>query len=163
MNSNKLVLTASLTVLVGLILVLAATTALAAKPERQKFTLVVRDAEGVFAPADFFTSPFQLNEQATEDAPVARNGTVVGRSETIYTVTRVAGEDVGIVIECSIELPEGNLFFNGSGRLADAVSGIALPVVGGTGAYAGARGTVLAVSAGDGPPSTTLKFDITTK
>jgi hypothetical protein len=126
------------------------------------FTVVVRDADAAVAPADFFTAAPQPNAQATEDAPVYDGNEKIGLAETVYTITRVAGDDVDVMVECSVELPDGNLLFNGTTHLADVTSGTAFPVVGGTGAYARARGVVTATGAADGS-TTTLDFDISTK
>jgi hypothetical protein len=78
------------------------------------------------------------------------------------TITRVADDDVAAMIECSVELPEGNLLFNGSAHFADLGTGAVLPVAGGTGRYAGASGVVTMVAAADGS-STALTFKIRTK
>jgi hypothetical protein len=67
------------------------------------------------------------------------------------------------MLECSVELPEGNIFFNGSVHGADVMNGTGavVPVVGGTGRYAGAEGTVSAVEGRDGA-SKVMTFDIST-
>jgi hypothetical protein len=80
----------------------------------------------------------------------------VGPPETIVTIKR-AGDDPAGIIECSVELPEGNILFNGSLHLADIGNGVDIPVVGGTGSYAGAKGVVTMTGARDGS-STQLKF-----
>src|SRR5205823_11632671 len=87
------------------------------------------------------------------------DGQAVGLAETVYTVTRVHGDDIDVMIECSVELPEGNILFNGTGHLADIGSGITVPVVGGTGRYMAAAGTVTMHATSDG--NTRLDFDIT--
>lgn len=133
----------------------------AADRNHRTFTLVAQESEATLTPADAFNAPAQ-NAQASEDAPVYRNGKKVGLAETVITFTRVAGDDVVAMIERSIELPEGNLLFNGSAHLADLAKGAAVPVVGGTKAYNEAAGTVIMVASEDGS-KTTLKFDITTK
>jgi len=78
-------------------------------PAKSRFTVVSQDSEGTFTPADFFTSPPVQNAQASIDAPIYRSGQKVGQAETIVTITRVAGDDVAAMIECSVELPEGNI------------------------------------------------------
>ena len=125
-----------------------------------KFTLVVDDPNGVVIPSNFFDN-FQPNAQGSEDAPVLRDGKAVGLAETVYTVTRMHGDDLVAMIECSIKLPEGNILFNGTAHLADVATGAAVPVVGGTGRYAGASGVVVMSVTSDG--TTKLDFDITTK
>lgn len=126
---------------------------------QSKFTLVVNDTQGTVVPPTFFDN-LQANTQAVEDAPVSRNGQIVGLAETVYTVTRVHNDDIAVMIECSIELPEGNILFNGTAHLGDVESGAAVPVVGGTGRYAGASGTVVMSVTSDG--NTTLDFDFAT-
>jgi hypothetical protein len=134
----------------------------AAAPAKATFTVVSQDSEGTFTPADFFASPPVQNAQASIDAPIYRSGQKVGQAETIVTITRVAGDDVAAMVECSVELPEGNILFNGSAHFADLGTGAELPVVGGTGRYAGAAGVVSMVAAADGT-STELSFEIRTK
>ncbi|MGH3468324.1 MAG: hypothetical protein ACRDQF_11395 [Thermocrispum sp.] len=77
----------------------------AASPHHQVFTLVLQETEATLTPADFFSN-LEPNAQAAEDAPVYRGGSKVGLAETVLTVTRAEGEDVAVMIECSIELPE---------------------------------------------------------
>ncbi len=131
----------------------------ASGPGKKDLAVVVRDAEASVSPSDFFTATPKQNAHGTEDAPVYRRAEKVGLAETVYTVTRVAGDDVAIMVECSVELPEGNLVFNGTAHMADVATGATVPLVGGTGAYAGAIGTVTMIGAPDGS-STTLKFHL---
>jgi len=138
--------------------VLISRAAPAADPQRQSFTVVVQDSEAAVSPADFLDHLTQGAQEA-EDAPLYRDGKKIGLAETIVIVTRVAGDDVAGLIACSVELPEGNLLFHGSAHLAGLATGAALPVVGGTGTYRGARGTVTLIAAEDGT-HTTLNFDI---
>ena len=130
----------------------------AANQRHMRFAVVVRDAEGTIEPPDFGAAP-SVGQQATEDAPVYRDGTKVGDAEIVYTITRIAGEDVAGIIECSVELPEGSLFFNGSFHFGDLATGAVLPVLGGTGRYAGYTGTVTGTVSGDGTRSK-LDFDL---
>jgi hypothetical protein len=44
-------------------------------------------------------------------------------------VTR-AGDDPVVIIECSVELPSGNVLFNGSMHLGGLADGAPVPVVG---------------------------------
>ena len=125
--------------------------------EQSRFTLVVDDPKGAVVPANFFDN-IQPNAQGSEDAPVLRDGKAAGLAETVYTVTRVNGDDLAMMVECSVELPEGNILFNGTAFLSDLATGAAVPVVGGTGRYAGMSGTVVMSAASDG--TTTLEFDI---
>jgi len=121
--------------------------------------VVAQDSEATITPADFMGRLVQ-NLQAAEDEPVYRDGKRVGLAETTISVTRAEGDDFAAIIACSIELPEGTILFDGSAHLADLGTGATLPVVGGTGACAGARGTVTPIAA-DGA-STTLNFDFST-
>ena len=130
----------------------------ASSPKHQRITVVAQDSEATFAPADFGQAP-EPNQRATEDAPVYRDGHAVGIAETALTLTRVAGDDVAGLIECSVELPEGNILFAGSFHFADLGSGATVPVVGGTAGYAGYTGTVTMVASADAS-QTTLSFDL---
>jgi hypothetical protein len=127
-----------------------------------RFTVVVNDSEGTIAPQDFFEGAPTLNAQATEDAPVYRDGEQVGLAETVFTTTRTDEDDIVWMIECSIELPDGAILFNGTAHLSDFETGGELPVVGGTGIYEGARGTV-GFALVDGGSASELRFDFTTK
>lgn len=128
----------------------------ASNPKHQRITVVAQDSEATFVPADFGQTPAP-NQRATEDAPVYRDGHAVGLAET--ALTRVAGDDVAGLIECSVELPEGNILFAGSFHFADLGSGATVPVVGGAGSYAGYTGTVTMVTSG-GAGQATLSFDL---
>jgi len=152
-------------VVVALILSLSGAASLAgsasAAPSKLHFTVVSQDSESTFTPSDFFTTPPTQNAQASIDAPVYRSGHKVGLAETIVTITRAHADDPAAMIECSVELPEGILLFNGSAHLGDLGTGAVLPVVGGTGRYAHVSGVVTMVAAPDGS-STALTFDIRT-
>lgn len=154
---------ASLIAVAALVLVAAGQSGSAsAAPHKYVFTVVGQDAQGTVTPGDFFTAPPVQNAQASVDVPMSRNGTNVGLAETIITITRVSGDDVVAMIECSVELPGGIVFFNGAAHLADLGTGATLPVVGGTGEYAGASGVVTLVAAADGS-TTDLRFNFSTK
>ncbi len=131
----------------------------AANPHHHRFTVVAHNDEGTITPADFFDDLVQ-NSRASVDAPVYRNGEQVGATETILTVTR-GGDDPTLIIECSVELPDGNVLFNGSFHLTDVADGAGVPVVGGTGRYTGARG-ILLLTVTD-PARPVLAFDFSTK
>lgn len=131
----------------------------ASNPHDHRITLVAHNDEGTMTPGDFFTNLTQ-NAQASIDAPIYRNGVAAGMAETVLTVTR-AGDDVAVMVECSIELADGNIVFNGSAHFADLGAGAAIPVIGGTGRYSGARGTV--VMTVTDPARPILAFDFTTK
>lgn len=76
------------------------------------------------------------------------------------TVTR-AGDDPEAIISCTVELPNGNIHFNGAAHLGDLAKGAVVPVVGGTKAFKRAGGTVVMKSTN--PAQTNLTFDIATR
>ena len=127
--------------------------------DHRQFTVVARDSEGTITPPDFGAAPAQ-GQQAALDAPVYRREQKVGRAETILTITRVSGDGPEVIVECAVVLPKGQILFNGGMRFADLAEGAAVPVVGGTGAYARAAGTVVLQSSD--PAETSLTFDIWT-
>lgn len=147
---------AALAVAVTLI-VLAGANVMSAQ-EGGRFSVVVQDSEATIVPAGLFAE-LAPNVQGIEDAPVYRDGERVGQAATIVTFVRTDQADVIGIIECSVELPEGDLFFNGSFHLADMAQGAVVPVVGGTGEYAGSVGTVT-MKTGDDGRATILEFDI---
>jgi hypothetical protein len=102
-------------------------------------------------------SPAQ-NDTAAADAPVYRKGRKIGRTETVLTITRVTSRDLEATIECTVRLPHGNILFNGAFNFAGLGHGVAVPVVGGTGRYKGAAGTVVAKA--PDPSRTKLTFDL---
>jgi hypothetical protein len=151
-------------VLLGLIalatLALIPASTSGANPHTHRFTVVAHNDEGTMTPAGFFDDALTQNAQASLDAPVYLDGKAVGVAETVVTVTRI-GDDPTLMIECSVELPGGNVVFNGSVHLADFPKGAHLPVVGGTGRYTGARGTTLMTVTDPARP--VLAFDFTMK
>ncbi len=148
---------AAAALLVGTTTAIAASTATAQSPARPfSLRVIEHDSEGTITPVDFGQS-LAPNQQATEDAPAYQDGVKVGLVETVITVVRVTDTDAVAMIECSVELPHGNIFFNGTMHLADLATGAHLPVLGGTGQYIGARGAVTVVGAADGS-STRLTF-----
>jgi hypothetical protein len=135
------------------------TSAASTSRHHQHFTAVSHDALGSITPPDFGANPVQ-NQQAAEDAPLTRGGRTVGRTETVVTVTRVSAHDVEGMVECTVKLPGGTIFFNGAVDVTHLATGVTVPVVGGTGAYEGAAGTV--VMEAPTTASTKLTFDFTT-
>jgi hypothetical protein len=123
------------------------------------FTVVTHDSQGTITPPSFGANPKQ-NDQASEDAPAFRGDHKVGRAETVVTITRVAPNDLEAMIECTVELRQGNVMFNGAFNFNEIANGVSVPVVGGTGRYAGARGTVQLKSTN--PARTRLTFDFAT-
>lgn len=148
---------ASLAIALALVAV-AGANVISAQEDAKQFTVVVQDSEATIVPADLFEN-LAPNAQGIEDAPVYRDGDRVGAAATIVTFIRADDADVIGIIECSIELPEGNLFFNGSFHFADMAEGAVVPVVGGTGDYAGSAGTVT-MTVGDEGRATVLEFDL---
>ncbi|MGH2812778.1 MAG: hypothetical protein ACRDI1_08725 [Actinomycetota bacterium] len=59
------------------------------------------------------------------------------------------GEDWTFILDVTAQLPDGDIVFYGGGRYSELVSesGTTLSVTGGTGAFAGASGTVTIVPA----------------
>lgn len=157
MKRRQLIVSTLVIAAVTAILTIVVTTSTASASKRE-LTVVARDAEATITPADFFEH-LAANEHFSEDAPVYRDGEEVGSAQTLLTITRAAGEDVVGIIECSVELPEGNIFFNGSVHLADITTGADVPVVGGTGDFARYTGTVTMVGTEDGS-ETTLTFQL---
>lgn len=119
-------------------------------------TVVVEDSKSTVTPADFFSNP-AVAETGVEVAPVSVDGQEVGAAQTVVTVT-VTGKDIVGILTCSVELPGGDLLFEGSFHVSDMATGAVLPVIGGTGDYAGAIGTATLTSTPDGA-STKVVFD----
>jgi hypothetical protein len=157
-TQRTVVVALAVAALAGALLIGGTGSAAAKGPGTMSFTVVSQDSEATIAPAEFFANP-TLAGSGIEDAPVYRDGEKVGSAQTVVTATRV-GDDVVGIIECSVELPEGNIFFDGSMHLAELVNGVEIPVVGGTGAYTGVIGVVTMTAAADGS-STTLAFELT--
>ncbi len=106
-------------------------------------------------------------DYAVESQPLLdpTDGSDVGRSLTQLTIVRPVskGQDFEIVLNSTLRLPEGDLALSGGLRFSELFAGASVPVVGGTGAFAGARGTV-AFAAGTvaGQDGFVLSIDITT-
>jgi hypothetical protein len=83
-------------------------------------------------------------DELIEEAPIQDSaGTTIGKSYTVITITsgKSLTDAVGL-IDCSINLNGGVIVFNGQLAMKDMGTGVTVPVVGGTGSYAGAGGTV---------------------
>jgi len=128
----------------------------------------VFDPEGKFerfidnGKADFSAGD-QIIEIHTLLDPV--DGTEAGTIYTEVTILRVVqgGEDFDLTVHCTVVLPEGTIVFYGAFRFSDAVTGVTLPVTGGTGGLELARGTVnITLGELDGAGGATLTFDLTT-
>jgi hypothetical protein len=132
-------------------------------PEHLQFK--VFDREGPYtkmidlAPKGFGPGDSILEHHPLRDPDTGRQA---GRAVTHVRIVRTLGKEnfLGIV-DCTIELPKGDLVFYGAFRASELARGVALPVTGGTGGYLGARGIVTARSAKlGGRPGTELSFDV---
>jgi hypothetical protein len=115
----------------------------------------------VFEIVDLGKTGFGAGDQLVEDAPlVDADGKPLGK--TVTTVAVVSGTgmpDMEGVINCTVELPDGNVLFEGAFEGKDLGAGATLPVTGGTGKYAGASGVVKMIAPSD--KKTELKIDLT--
>jgi hypothetical protein len=109
---------------------------------------------------DLGKTGFGAGDQVLEEAPVVdTSNTTVGDSFTAYTVTSGKKlEEAKGLIDCSINLKAGTILFNGYVPFASLKTGYTVPVIGGTGSYAGAGGTVRMLSPKEG--RTNLTFDL---
>jgi hypothetical protein len=121
---------------------LIGTSSASSSHHERHFSVVSKNAQGTITPTRFGTSPKQ-DQQAAADAPVVRDGHIVGRSETLLTITRVSSKDLEADIEGTVELPGGKILIDGAFNAARLAKGAAVPVVGGTGRYEGTTGEVV--------------------
>jgi hypothetical protein len=87
---------------------------------------------------------FGPGDELIEENPAAdTSGATVGKLYTVVTMTsgKSLSDAVGL-IDCHVVLTGGTILFNGSVSLKDLGTGVTLPVLGGTGSYNGAGGTV---------------------
>jgi hypothetical protein len=82
-------------------------------------------------------------------------GSAVTRVQVIQGPDDDGLDDVLFLLDCTIRLNDGNLLFSGAGQLGDLGTGAEFALVGGTGQYSGARGTVEMVM---GDEATKLNF-----
>jgi hypothetical protein len=103
---------------------------------------------------------FGPGDEIVEVAPVTdSSGATIGKTYT--TVTIVSGKSMPQAwgaVDCTVALPGGNLLFHGAFAFKDLAKGTAAPVVGGTGKYAGATGSVAIIAPTD--KKTELKFSL---
>jgi len=115
----------------------------------------------VFELIDLGAEDFGPGDQLFERAPVTdADGETIG--ETITTVAIVDGTgmaDMVGVVDCTVELAEGNILFHGAFSGADLGTGATVPIVGGTGDYVGATGTAMMVAPSE--KETKLTLDMT--
>ncbi len=90
------------------------------------------------------------------------SGEPIGTAVTRVVVAQVAGDDATFVLDCTVRLPDGNLYFYGAESFSSFVDGVSYAVVGGTGRYQGTRG-VVDITGGqvDGQAGSVLTFDVT--
>lgn len=90
-------------------------------------------------------------------------GESVGRAVTrIQVVELLDGGDFLFILDCTVELKGGNLTFYGAGEFGDVAEGIDFALTGGTGRYAGTRGTVTVAGAEvDGEEGVKITFHLT--
>ena len=106
-------------------------------------------------------------DYAVESQPLLdpADGSSIGRSLSQLTIVRVVaqGQDLEIVLNSTMRLVDGDLVLNGGLRFSELFDGGTIAVVGGTGAFAGARGTAT-FSGGTvaGKNGFVLSIDITT-
>jgi hypothetical protein len=94
---------------------------------------------------DLGSKGFSAGDSILEHHPLADAETrkQAGRAVTHIRVVRTLSKDNWLgIVDCTIELPRGDLVFYGAFRFAGLAKGATLPVTGGTGDYTGARGTV---------------------
>lgn len=92
---------------------------------------------------------------------------VVGQAITRFTVVRLHqhGEDFTLILDCTVRLGEGENVFYGGARFSEffGPEGAVFPVLGGTGAFSGAAGTVtIGVTAVGGEELALFTFDLIT-
>ena len=84
-------------------------------------------------------------DYAVESQPLLDpgDGSTVGRSLSQVTIVRpvAGGEDLEILLGSTLRLPQGDVVLDGGLRFSELLDGGTIPVVGGTEAFAGARGT----------------------
>jgi hypothetical protein len=131
----------------AVVLLLAATTR-ASFAQVETTHLDVFNAEGKFEKdIDLGKHGFPTaGDYAVESQPLLNpaDGTTVGRSLTLLTIVRPVsgGQDFEIVLASTLRLEGGALMLQVGLRFSELFAGGTVAVVGGTGDYAGARGTV---------------------
>ncbi len=106
----------------------------------------------------------EIGDLALEHKPLVdpESGAEVGKAVTRVQVLDVSGGDPVFNIDCTIALAEGDIVFYGAGRFSELAVGATFAVTGGTGRYAGTRGTVtIRGDSLDGTSGFTIAFDLT--
>jgi len=96
------------------------------------------------APTGFRHNRFSLGDQLFLTTKIVRDGTVAGSAQATITVTDpnpLDGDHAHGVVSAVYHLADGDLYTTGTMRFDESGTGRGA-VTGGTGAYAGARGTV---------------------
>jgi hypothetical protein len=119
---------------------------------KKRLALVVADEKAVVRTVvDNGDKGFGPGDQMVEEAPVLdSSGKIVGNSFTsVAIVSGSSDQDFNGLLDCTFKLADGNIVFHGWFASKDLAAGSKIPVVGGTGAYNGATGTVTAVAPND--------------
>ena len=123
-----------------------------------------RAALSVFIPGEPPPGPFATGDQlVTVDAVLdPHSGAEIGKAVTRLVFAEVTEDDATFVLDCTVQLSEGNLAFYGAESFSSFADGVTYTVVGGTGRYQGTRG-VVHITGGEvgGQPGSLLDFDIT--
>ena len=96
------------------------------------------------APKGFRRNRFSLGDQLILTSRVKRDGTVAGTSQATITVSDphpLKGDKAHGVVSAVYHLADGDIYSSGTVLFDDSGTGEGA-VTGGTGAYAGARGTI---------------------
>jgi hypothetical protein len=105
---------------------------------------VSQDAKAsVFEQVEGGKPGFGPGDGLIEVSPATVGGATTGTAYTTVTITSGTKlDDATGVIDCHVQLDGGTVLFNGGFAFKDLGAGVDLPVVGGTGRYAGAGGSV---------------------
>jgi hypothetical protein len=141
MRGVKLVVAAMVLAAVGS----ACSTKAESATTSKNVSIVSQDGKAsVLEMVDLGKTGFGPGDQLIEHAPVTdKSGIALGQSVTAVSI--VAGksmEEATGLVTCTIQLAGGDLLFVGAVEMKELAEGADLPVVGGTGDYAGASGTV---------------------
>ncbi len=126
-----------------------------------KLSIVGEDGKAaVLEIVDLGKTGFGPSDQLIEESPVSdTDGKAIGTAYTAVTMTSgTSMADAVGLIDCHIVLDGGSVLFNGSVSLKDLGTGVTVPVIGGTGRYAGAGGSVTMKAPDD--KHTNMDFDL---
>lgn len=124
------------------------------EPPSQLSDTFVDLGDGGFSAGDIILENGGLTDPTGESV-----GQVVTR---IQVVEPLDGDDFLFILDCTVRLDGGNLTFYGAGEFGDIAEGVDFALTGGTGRYAGTRGTVSVVGAEvDGEEGVTITFHLT--